>query len=152
VLLLDEADTFFSRREGASKQWEVSHTNELLMQTEAADCIFLCTTNLVDRIDAAAFRRFDMRVKFEVSDAFGLVRFVAAALRSLGSPAGDLPEADLARRLGGLSDVSGGDVKAVRRQFELLGEVPSPESFADALRADAALRGQKRTDGPRIGF
>jgi transitional endoplasmic reticulum ATPase len=152
VLLLDEADTFFSSREGASKQWEVSHTNELLMQTEAADCIFLCTTNLVDRIDTAAFRRFDVRVKFEVSDAFGLVRLVAGALRSLGSPAGDLPEADLARRLGALSDISAGDVKALRRQFELLGEVPTPEAFADALRADAALRGKKRTDGPRIGF
>ncbi len=152
VLLLDEADSFFSSRQGAMRNWEVSHTNELLMQTEAADCIFLCTTNLVERIDEAAFRRFDVRIKFDTADAFALVRLVAAALRELGTSVDGMTDAMLAGRIGHLTHVSAGDVKAVRRQFALLGESPTPEAFGDALRADVALRGKKTADGPRIGF
>jgi transitional endoplasmic reticulum ATPase len=152
VLLLDEADSFFSSRQGAVRSWEVTQTNELLMQTEAADCIFLCTTNLLERIDEAAFRRFDVRVRFDPADSLALVRLIAAALAELGASADDLILDRLAPRLGTLTGVSAGDVKAARRQFALLGTAPTPEAFADALRADAALRGRRDDRGPRIGF
>jgi transitional endoplasmic reticulum ATPase len=153
VLLLDEADSFFASRQDAVRSWEVTQTNELLMQTEAADCIFVCTTNLVERIDEAAFRRFDARVKFEPADAFGLVRLVARALGELGVDPATLDPGALAPRLGTLTSVSAGDVKAARRQFALVGTPPTPEAFADALRADAALRGRTAGAGDRrIGF
>jgi len=153
VLLLDEADTFFASRHDAKQRWEVSQTNELLMQSEAADCIFMCTTNLVDRIDAAAFRRFDLRIRFEQADPLAVTRLVARTLERLG--AAPLSLDTLGARLGDLRGVSAGDVAAVTRQFELLGSAPTPEALAEALREDARLRGVRggagRTDG-RIGF
>ena len=153
VLLLDEADTFFSSRADARQRWEVSQTNELLMQSEAADCIFMCTTNLIERIDAAAFRRFDVRIKFEQADPFAVVRLIARALQQLGAE--PLALEDLAARLGDLRGVSAGDVVAITRQFELLARAPTPEALAEALREDARLRGVRGGAGQgagRIGF
>jgi SpoVK/Ycf46/Vps4 family AAA+-type ATPase len=65
VLLLDEADTFLQDRKGSSRSWEVSQVNEMLTQMESFEGIFIASTNLMDSLDAAALRRFDMKVKFD---------------------------------------------------------------------------------------
>ncbi len=65
ILFLDEAESFLSSRQAATNHYQVGHTNELLMQMADFDGIFVCATNLSDQIDAAAFRRFDLKVKFE---------------------------------------------------------------------------------------
>jgi SpoVK/Ycf46/Vps4 family AAA+-type ATPase len=65
VLLLDEADTFLRDRNGATRNWEVSEVNEMLTQMESFTGIFIASTNLMGSLDAAALRRFDMKVKFD---------------------------------------------------------------------------------------
>jgi AAA+ superfamily predicted ATPase len=65
VLLLDEADTFLRDRNGATRSWEVSEVNEMLTQMESFSGIFIASTNLMSSLDAAALRRFDMKVKFD---------------------------------------------------------------------------------------
>jgi len=65
VLLLDEADTFLRDRNGATRSWEVSEVNEMLTQMESFQGIFIASTNLMGSLDAAALRRFDMKVKFD---------------------------------------------------------------------------------------
>ncbi len=65
VLLLDEADSFLQNRSEARHNWEVTQVNELLMQMENFDGLFICSTNLVDSLDAAAIRRFDLKIKFD---------------------------------------------------------------------------------------
>lgn len=65
VLLLDEADSFLRDRSGATRSWEVSEVNEMLTQMESFTGIFIASTNLMDSLDAAALRRFDMKVKFD---------------------------------------------------------------------------------------
>ncbi len=65
VLLLDEADGLLRSREGATQSWEVTQTNELLTQMESFEGAFFCATNLVDALDHAAFRRFDLKVRFD---------------------------------------------------------------------------------------
>lgn len=65
VLLLDEADTFLRDRKGATRSWEVSEVNEMLTQMESFKGIFIASTNLMDSLDAAALRRFDMKLKFD---------------------------------------------------------------------------------------
>jgi SpoVK/Ycf46/Vps4 family AAA+-type ATPase len=65
VLLLDEADTFLQDRKGATRSWEVSQVNEMLTQMESFEGIFIASTNLMGSLDAAAMRRFDMKVKFD---------------------------------------------------------------------------------------
>lgn len=65
VLLLDEADTFLRDRNGATRGWEVSQVNEMLTQMESFEGVFIASTNLMGSLDAAALRRFDMKVKFD---------------------------------------------------------------------------------------
>lgn len=64
VLLLDEVDSLLLSRDGASQSWEISHTNELLVQLENFDGILLATTNLHNSLDRAVMRRFDLKVAF----------------------------------------------------------------------------------------
>lgn len=65
VLLLDEADSFLRDRQGAQHSWEVTQVNEMLTQMENYDGIFICSTNLVDNLDAASIRRFDFKINFD---------------------------------------------------------------------------------------
>jgi hypothetical protein len=65
VLLLDEADSFLQDRRGAQRTYEVTEVNEMLQGMERFAGIFVCTTNLLDRIDQAALRRFTFKIKFK---------------------------------------------------------------------------------------
>ena len=58
VLLLDEADSFLQDRRGALRNHEVSEVNELLQGMEHFRGVFICTTNLIERLDQASLRRF----------------------------------------------------------------------------------------------
>ena len=63
-LIFDEADSFLSSREGAQRSWEVSQVNEMLTWMESHPQPFACTTNMPDRLDPAALRRFTFRATF----------------------------------------------------------------------------------------
>ena len=63
-MLLDEADSFLRDRSGARNSWEVTAVNEMLTQMETFDGIFIASTNLMDQLDAASLRRFDMKIEF----------------------------------------------------------------------------------------
>ncbi len=65
MLLLDEADSFLSERGGAQQSWEITQVNELLVQMETFNGIFIASTNLMNRLDAASLRRFDFKIKFD---------------------------------------------------------------------------------------
>ncbi len=65
VLLLDEADSFLQDRSRARQTWEISQVNELLTQMERFEGIFICSTNLMDNLDKASLRRFDLKIKFD---------------------------------------------------------------------------------------
>ncbi len=65
VLVFDEVDSFLSERGNAQRSWEVSQVNEMLVQMENFDGIFIATTNLMGNLDKASLRRFDMKLKFD---------------------------------------------------------------------------------------
>lgn len=65
LLIFDEADSFLQDRTGAAHSWEISLVNEMLTQMERHDFPFVCTTNLIDRIDKAALRRFTFKVRYD---------------------------------------------------------------------------------------
>jgi len=65
VLIFDEVDSFLSSRENASASWQVSQVNEMLVQMENFDGIFIATTNLMDNLDKASLRRFDLKLEFD---------------------------------------------------------------------------------------
>jgi len=100
-------------------------------------------------LDHAAFRRFDVKVKFDAPDVAALARLVGAALERLGAAADQLDPAALKARLVRSSDVGAGDIGAVERRFALLGLEPTLEAFVQALETDkaAATRGRGRPVG-----
>lgn len=65
LLLIDEADSFFMNRHSARESWEVTRVNELLVQLEQFDGLFVAATNLLDNFDSASKRRFDFKVEFD---------------------------------------------------------------------------------------
>lgn len=65
VLVFDEVDSFLRDRRLAVRGFEATKVNEMLLQMEKFNGIFVATTNLMDNIDKAALRRFDLKVEFK---------------------------------------------------------------------------------------
>jgi transitional endoplasmic reticulum ATPase len=134
VLVLDEADSFLTDRRGAHQSWEVTQVNELLTQMEAFEGIFICTSNLLERLDQASLRRFSFKVRFNPltpTQRWGLFR---QELRRLGGKYRELHlwEAQV-RKLEGLTP---GDFAVVARQFELWGTPPTARELYKQLRSE----------------
>lgn len=64
-LIFDEADSFLMNRQEARYSWEITAVNEMLTWMESHPHPFVCTTNLMNRIDIAALRRFAFKIKFD---------------------------------------------------------------------------------------
>ncbi|HQN13909.1 MAG TPA: ATP-binding protein, partial [Quisquiliibacterium sp.] len=148
VLLLDEADSFLQNRQTAVRNYEISEVNEMLQGMERFDGVFVCTTNLFDRIDEAALRRFSFKLKFlPLTGAQRARMFVAEVL---GGDAGALTPA-LAARLSRLDLLAPGDFAAVKRQFLLFDERPDPLAFVEQLEREHAAKPDVR-HARQMGF
>jgi len=147
VLVLDEAESFLADRRDARARWEMTETNELLAQMDRYEGLLICTTNVVDRLDRAALRRFGMKVRFDVLQPAQARALVAEALRGLAVACED--EAALAP-VDRLRQLAPGDVAAVVRRFRMLGQTPRVEAFIGALREELILKEGGAAE--RIGF
>lgn len=148
VLLLDEADSFLQDRRGAQRTYEVTEVNEMLQGMERFAGIFVCTTNLMDRIDQAALRRFAFKIRFKPMTAAQREKmFVTEALA--GDVAGLTPDA--ARRLSRLEQLCPGDFAAVKRQVDILAARFTPDEFLDQLEAEHRIKPEVR-EARSIGF
>jgi SpoVK/Ycf46/Vps4 family AAA+-type ATPase len=148
VLLLDEADSFLQDRRGAQRTYEVSEVNEMLQGMERFRGIFICTTNLMDRVDQAALRRFTFKIQFKpLSRAQRTAFFVAEACR------GDANQlsGELSERLDQLDQLCLGDFAAVQRQVQILDSVLPPEEFLEQLEAEHRIKPEVR-DARAMGF
>ncbi|MGH6625582.1 MAG: AAA family ATPase, partial [Burkholderiaceae bacterium] len=148
VLLLDEADSFLQDRRGAQRTYEVTEVNEMLQGMERFDGVFVCTTNLMDRIDPAALRRFTFKIRFKpLTREQREKMFVTEVL------AGDAARlSDAARsRLAQLDQLCPGDFAAVKRQTEILAAEFTLEEFLDQLEAEHRIKPEVR-DERGIGF
>jgi SpoVK/Ycf46/Vps4 family AAA+-type ATPase len=145
VLLLDEADSFLRSRQGAVRSWELTQVNELLKQMEDYDGIFICATNLIDQLDEAALRRFDLKVEYRYLTAVQAreLFFATLARRDLASDA-------VLARLARLHNLTPGDFATVVRKAAILGEPLKAEALITGLEAECAAK----PDGRRrpIGF
>ena len=148
VLLLDEADSFLQNRQLAQRNFEVSEVNEMLQGMERFEGIFICTTNLIDRIDEAALRRFSFKIRFlplKVDKREKM--FVTEAL------AGDagLMKPVWQSRLAKLRLLAPGDFAVVKRQALLLDESLDPELFLAQLEQEHKAKPDVKFEKP-IGF
>lgn len=148
VLLLDEADSFLMDRRGAQRSYEVTEVNEMLQQMERHDGVFICTTNLLDRIDQAALRRFTFKIKFmPLTAAQREKMFITEAL------AGDVQKLspEISRRLAKLAQLAPGDFAAVKRQCDILAAEFSVDEFMEQLEAEHRIKPDVREQSS-IGF
>lgn len=139
LLLFDEVDSFLGERRDALRSWEITRVNEFLQQLEAFRGVVVCTTNLKENLDAAALRRFTVKVEFGPLDAGRAARLFAARLQPLldGPPPG--PEA-LRERLSRLPPLVPGDFGALERRLRALGERLGWEALLAALEREARVR------------
>ncbi len=148
LLLLDEADSFLQDRRGAQRSYEVTEVNEMLQGMERFNGIFICTTNMLDRLDQAALRRFTFKIKFmplrrEQREAM----FLAEALS--GNATLFAPECHA--RLALLDQLCLGDYAAVKRQASILDAQLSALEFLEQLEAEHRIKPQVR-ENRGIGF
>ncbi|MEP6970714.1 MAG: ATP-binding protein, partial [Betaproteobacteria bacterium] len=148
VLLLDEADSFLQDRRGAQRTYEVTEVNEMLQGMERFDGVFICTTNLLERLDQAALRRFTFKIQFKpLLREQRLHMFVAEALN------GDLTAMtdEYRSRLNMLDVLCPGDFAAIKRQIEILGESMTPAEFLEQLEAEHRIKPEVR-ESRAMGF
>jgi SpoVK/Ycf46/Vps4 family AAA+-type ATPase len=141
VLLLDEADSFLQDRRGAHRNYEVSEVNEMLQGMERFKGIFICTTNLLDRIDQAALRRFTFKIQFKpLAKEQRQALFITEACKGEAA----LLTAALSARLLALDQLCTGDFAAVKRQAQILDAELAPLEFLEQLEAEHRLKPEVR--------
>ncbi|WP_127471324.1 AAA family ATPase [Thiomicrorhabdus aquaedulcis] len=62
---LNQVDIFLPSREKAQSSWEVTQVNELLIQMESYEGVFIASNNLMDNINSTAMLRFDLKIEFK---------------------------------------------------------------------------------------
>jgi SpoVK/Ycf46/Vps4 family AAA+-type ATPase len=148
VLLLDEADTFLQNRQMAQRSYEVSEVNEMLQGMERFEGVFICTTNLFDRIDEAALRRFTFKIQFKPLTLEQREKmFIAEALD--GDKFALTPT--MKTRLQKLDMICPGDFATVKRQVVMFDEALPPEDFLTQLETEHKAKPDVKF-GRSIGF
>ena len=133
-LIFDEADSLLQDRGEAEHSWEITQVNEMLTWMESHPYPFVCTTNLMDRLDPASLRRFTFKVKYGY-----LTREQARlAFRHFFGQDGEVK----------LEALTPGDFAVVARKAAILG-LTAPAELTDMLAQEQEAKGIKNRS---IGF
>jgi SpoVK/Ycf46/Vps4 family AAA+-type ATPase len=129
-------DSFLQNRSRAQRSWEVTAVNEMLTQMENFPGVFIASTNLIEDLDPAALRRFDMKLRFLPLRSEQAAQLLARHLATSG-----LPDAtpDALRQLARLSTLTPGDFAAVERRHRFQ-PLASPDEFVRALDEECAQK------------
>jgi transitional endoplasmic reticulum ATPase len=145
VLLIDEVDSFLQDRTRSKHSWEVTQINEMLTQIESFPGILIASTNLVEHLDPASIRRFDIKIHFGYLLPEQSTRLLVSHCRNLNIPA---PTPDDLALVATLDTATPGDFAAVARQHKF-------QPFRNAstlLQAVIEELGYKSGRLRRIGF
>jgi len=146
VLIFDEVDGFLAERGQAKVNWEVTQVNEMLVQMEKFDGIFIATTNLIEQIDQASLRRFDLKLEFKTLKPEQLENIFISYTKALKIAAPTEQELQSIRTL---KKVSPGDFATIMRQSKFK-KIDSSEEFIKRLQNEIKLKKEK--DGSAMGF
>ena len=138
MLFIDEGDSMLSSRDGAQRSWEVSQVNTLLTEMENFNGIFAVSTNLIQKLDPAALRRFTFRLHFDFLDNAGKELFYKTYFSPLKAP--KLTDEDK-EMLHGIERLTPSDFRNVRQQlFYLKNASLSASEIIEALKMEAESR------------
>ena len=148
LLVLDEVDTFLFSRDGAERSWERSQVNEMLTQIERFEGLMVVSTNLMNVLDPAALRRFDLKLKFDYLTLKQRLDFAKQQAEILGLPL--LSEENL-NQIESLNLLTPGDFAAVarRHQFSPFQKV---QDWLMALQGECEVKPAFSATTRRIGF
>jgi SpoVK/Ycf46/Vps4 family AAA+-type ATPase len=120
----------------------------MLQGMERFKGIFICTTNLMERIDQAALRRFTFKIEFKPLSP--TQREQAFVTQACGGDA-SLFTPQLAHRLASLDQLCLGDFAAVSRQAFILEAPLDAAEFLAQLVAEHRIKPEVR-DARNMGF
>ena len=146
ILFLDEADSFLSPREDASRSWEKTQVNELLTQMENFNGVLICATNLLKGLDQAALRRFKFKIEFLPLTAEGNLEMYQTVLLPFINKSTLSPT--LENKIKSLKKLTPGDFHVVAEKFSLMDTQPTHQQIIQSLEDEMKF---KPSDS-RIGF
>ncbi len=139
ILVFDEADSFLQDRRGADHSWEIQQVNEMLTWMESFPYPFICTTNLKECIDSAAFRRFTFKVGYDY-----------LTLDQVGKAFRHFFDREIPKPFDDLDALTPGDFATVLREAKIL-DITDPVELLEKLRVEQSVKGEGTKKSP-IGF
>jgi SpoVK/Ycf46/Vps4 family AAA+-type ATPase len=146
VLIFDEVDGFLAERGQAKVNWEVTQVNEMLVQMEKFDGLFIATTNLIDHLDQASLRRFDLKLEFKTLEPQQLEKIFISYCSELKL---ETPTSQELHEIKSLKNLSPGDFATINRQSKFR-KIGSASEFIQRLKEEMKLK--KLQDGKSMGF
>jgi len=146
VLIFDEVDGFLAERGQAKVNWEVTQVNEMLVQMEKFQGLFVATTNLIDHLDQASLRRFDLKLEFKTLEPQQLEKIFISYSEELKL---ETPTSQEIHQIKSLKNLSPGDFATINRQSKFR-KINSALEFIKRLKEEMKLK--KLQDGKSMGF
>ena len=135
VLIFDEVDSLLQDRNNAYRNWEISQVNEMLMQMEEFNGIFIATTNLIDSLDKASLRRFDIKIEFKPLNSNQLKEMFIFTCQKLNIKIDN----SILDKVKNLKNITLGDFGMIIRQHKFT-KVISSESLYNKLKKETNLK------------
>ena len=146
VLVFDEADSFLRERSLATRSWEQTLVNEMLVQMEKFNGVFIATTNLAQNLDKACLRRFDLKLEFRALTPLQRAKLFEKECEFLGLRCDD----EILERIQRLENLSSGDFAAVKRLVKF-SPLKDALDFFERL-ADEVKAKDLQNENSRVGF
>ena len=146
VLVFDEVDSFLADRTQANQSWEVTQVNEMLVQMENFDGVFIATTNLMDNLDKASLRRFDLKLEFEYLQSEQAWKMFVSYCKDLKLAK---PSISFRKGVDSLKYLTPGDFAAVVRQNRFR-PITNVKDFIQRLEDEIAVK--NISSGNVMGF
>lgn len=146
VLIFDEVDSFLTDRTQAQRSWEVTQVNEMLVQMENFDGIFIATTNLMDNLDQASLRRFDLKLEFDFLQSEQAWNMFSSYCQTMNLQS---PPVSFKKEVQGLRYLTPGDFAAVTRQNRFH-SINSVKDFIERLADEIAVKNVSKSN--TMGF
>lgn len=145
LLLIEEADSLFvSRDNNHSQTWDISLTNEWLVQLERFKGVLIVTTNHIQNFDQAMLRRFTL--KYEFLDLKPELYYKALKPHILKyKMENDMTQKEIKQKLSGLRL---GDVGNVEKMIPFY-KIKTVSQYVDYLQKEIALR---NTESKKMGY
>jgi transitional endoplasmic reticulum ATPase len=133
AVIFEEADELLATRSSDRQSWEIRLANELLIHLESFAGLAVLTTNAVDRLDEAIFRRCSLKIELSFTTA---AQRLAIWEQKVGVPMTSMQRQQLER----LERLAVGDFVAVAAQAQLVGQKWQASDWLEALEKELAIK------------